>query len=168
MAISTIIILMLINGFTFTEALGVPTSGPMHRVGSYLPAFTGAFGFLFLWSAIPEAKFWLAVPTSRIGMMLLPVAYITFFLMMNNKRLMGDNMLEGGKKIGINIIMLIAIFVSGFGCAISLWETNMPIPGMKEGGALPHTVRPYLIGVVGAFIGLAVIVQLLRLGKKSA
>ena len=167
MAISTIIILMLINGFTFTEALGVKTSGIGHRVGSYLPAFTGAFGFLFLWSAIPEAKFWLAVPTSRIGMILLPVAYITFFLMMNNRKLMGDNMLQGGKKLVANIIMVAAILVASYGCAISLWETNMPIPGMKEDGALPHTVRPYLMGFIIGFAVLAVIVQLLRLGKKT-
>ncbi|MEM6507314.1 MAG: divalent metal cation transporter, partial [Planctomycetota bacterium] len=168
MAISTIIILMLINGFTFTEALGVKNSGVMHRVGSYLPAFTGAFGFLFLWGAIPEAKFWLAVPTSRIGMILLPVAYLTFFLMMNNKRLMGNNMLQGGKKLVVNIIMVAAILVSGYGCAISLWETNMPIPGMAEGGSLPHTVRPYLMTVVGVFIGLAIVVQMIRLAKPKA
>ena len=165
MAISTIIILMLINGFTFTEALGVKTSGPLHRVGSYLPGLTGAFGFLFLWSAVPDAKFWLAVPTSRIGMILLPVAYITFFLMMNNRRLMGQSMLQGGKKIIANIVMVAAILVSTYGCAISLWETNTPIPGMKEDGPLPHTVRPYLLGVIGAFIGLAIVVQVLRLGK---
>lgn len=162
MAISTIIILMLINGFTFTEALGVKTSGTMHRVGSYLPAFTGAFGFLFLWSAVPDAKFWLAVPTSRVGMILLPVAYITFFLMMNNKKLMGDNMLQGGKKIAVNIVMIAAILVATFGCAISLWETNMPIPGTNQ------RVRPYLMGFVAAFALLAVVVQIMRAGKAKA
>ena len=164
MAVSTIIILMLINGFTFTEAIGVKTSGIGHRIGSYLPALTGAFGFLFLWSAIPEAKFWLAVPTSRIGMILLPVAYLTFFLMMNNRKLMGENMLQGGKKLIVNIVMVAAILVSGYGCAISLWETNMNFPGTET------SVRPYLMGTVGAFIGLAIIVQIIRCvsGKKSA
>ena len=152
---------MLINGFTFTEALNVPTSGPMHRVGSYLPAFTGAFGFLFLWSAVPDAKFWLAVPTSRIGMILLPVAYLTFFMMMNNKKLMGENMLQGGKKLVANIVMVAAILVSGYGCAISLWETKMNFPGTDI------SVRPYLMGLVGAFIGAAVIVQIMRAGKNQ-
>ena len=140
----------------------------MHRVGSYLPGLTGAFGFLFLWSAVPDAKFWLAVPTSRIGMILLPVAYITFFLMMNNRKLMGENMLQGGKKILANIVMIAAILVSTYGCAISLWETNMAIPGMKEGGALPHTVRPYLMGFIAAFALLAVVVQVMRMAKKAA
>ena len=49
MAISTIIILMLINGFCMTEALGAEMGGPIHKVGSILPGITGALGFLFLW-----------------------------------------------------------------------------------------------------------------------
>ena len=160
MAVSTIIILMLINGFTFTEALGVKTFGPMHRVGSYLPGVTGALGFLLLWGNA-EAKFWLAVPTSRVGMILLPVAYITFFLMMNNRKLMGENKLRGGKALAANIVMVAAIVAATYGCAISLWETKMNFPGTET------SVRPYLIAVVCGFIGLAALVQVIRaiLGK---
>lgn len=162
MAISTIIILMLINGFTFTEALGVKTSGPMHRVGSYLPGITGALGFLFLWSDPNFPKFWLTIPTGKVGMMLLPVAYITFFMMMNNKKLMGENMLQGGKKLAANIVMLIATAVATFGCLMSIWTTKDKIPGTEI------AVQPYVIGAFGAFIGVAIIVQIMRLSKKSA
>ena len=42
MAVSTIIILMLINGFCLTEALGAKMSGVVHRTGSLLPGITGA------------------------------------------------------------------------------------------------------------------------------
>jgi len=161
MAVSTIIILMLINGFTFTEALGVKTSGPMHRVGSYLPAFTGAFGFLFLWGN-EQAKFWLAIPTSQVGMILLPVAYITFFLMMNNKKLMGESRLTGGKAMAANTVMVAAILAATYGCATTIWGTTKNIPGTDQ------SVRPFLLGLVAAFIGLAVIVQLMRAGKKNA
>ncbi len=114
MAVSTIIILMLINGFCLCEALGMEPKGTMHRIGSYMPGFTGALGFLFLWSN-STAKFYLAVPTSVFGMVLLPIAYVTFFLMMNNKSLLGDNMLQGNKRIAMNIGMLIAIAASGLG-----------------------------------------------------
>ncbi len=38
MAISTIIILMLINGFAFCEMINVPAEGKMHRIGSFIPA----------------------------------------------------------------------------------------------------------------------------------
>ena len=49
MAFSTIIILMLINGFTVCEMIGIPASGIQHRIWSLLPGITGALGFLFLW-----------------------------------------------------------------------------------------------------------------------
>ena len=162
MAISTIIILMLINGFTFTEAIGVKTSGPMHRVGSYLPGVTGALGFLLLWNNPDFPNFWLVIPTSRIGMILLPVAYITFLLMMNNKKLMGDSMLTGGKNLTANLVMFLATAVATFGCAMSIWETKMNFPGTET------SVRPYIMGLVGAFIGLAIIVQVVRMTRKQA
>ncbi|MEM9021450.1 MAG: divalent metal cation transporter [Planctomycetota bacterium] len=159
MAVSTIIILMLINGFTFTEALGVKTSGPMHRIGSFLPGITGALGFLLLWSNPDFPKFWLVIPTSRIGMMLLPIAYITFLLMMNNKKLMGENMLVGGKKIAMNLIMLIATAVATFGCLMSIWQTKDKFPGTDI------AAKPYVIGVFAAFIVLALVVQVVRKPK---
>ncbi|MFI4860109.1 MAG: divalent metal cation transporter [Phycisphaerales bacterium JB063] len=156
MALSTLIILMLINGFTFTEALGAPTSGVMHRVGSFLPAVTGGLGFLLIWGPIPESRFWLAVPTSRIGMMLLPVAYITFFLMMNSRKLMGDNLMVGGKRIAANVVMVIAIAVATYGCALSLWMSTQEIPGTQQ------SVRPFLMALVIGFIAAVVVVQLVR------
>lgn len=164
MAISTIIILMLINGFTFTEALGASTSGPMHRIGSFLPGITGALGFLLLWSDPNFPKFWLTIPTGKVGMMLLPIAYLTFFMLMNNKKLMGDNMLQGGKKLAANIVMLIATAVATFGCMMSIWTTKDKIPGTEI------AAQPYVIGVFGAFLGLAIIVQIIRLssGKNTA
>jgi len=162
MAVSTIIILMLINGFTFTEALGVKTSGPMHRVGSYLPAFTGALGFLLLWSKYPEARFWLAVPTSRIGMILLPIAYITFFLLINNKKVMGDQRPTGGKGLAINAAMLVAIIVSTIGCGYAVYNTTGNIPGTE--------VKAYYLplGMIVLLVVLALVAQVMRMAKKPA
>jgi len=145
MAISTIIILMLINGFCLTEMIGAPSGGLMHRVGSFLPGVTGAFGFLFLWSNA-EAKFWLAVPTSNFGMVLLPIAYVTFFLMMNNKSLMGDAIMTGGKRIFVNLVMLVAIGVSGFAAGITIWG-NLQWKG---------------VAIVGVLVALVVIVHFIR------
>ncbi|MFN3167702.1 MAG: divalent metal cation transporter [Phycisphaeraceae bacterium] len=162
MAISTIIILMLINGFTFTEAIGVKTSGVMHRVGSFLPGVTGALGFLLLWSDPDFPKFWLTVPTGKVGMMLLPVAYITFFFMMNNKKLMGESLLQGGKRTAANLVMLVATAVATFGCLMSIWTTKDMVPGTEI------AARPYVIGAFVSFLALAVIVHFVRLGRKQA
>lgn len=128
MAISTIIILMLINGFTLCEMLGKPMSGRAYRIGSFLPGITGAFGFLFLWKNA-EAKFWLAVPTSVFGFCLLPLAYVTFILLMNNKRVLGENMLEGGKRVAMNIAMGLALTAASIGAIYAIW-TKLRWPGI--------------------------------------
>ena len=142
MAISTIIILMLINGFVTTEMLGAEIGGMKHKIGSILPGITGALGFLFLWSNA-DAKFWLAVPTSVFGMVLLPIAYITFFLMINSKSLMGDAIPTGNKRIVLNISMLVALIAATIGAGWSIWSK------VQWNGIL----------AVGIFIALAVVVH---------
>jgi len=145
MAISTIIILMLINGFCITEAIGAPVGGKMHRIGAILPGITGALGFLLLWGD-SQARFWLAVPTSVFGMVLLPIAYITFFFMMNNRALLGDAIFTGGKRILVNGLMLLAIAVASLGSGYAVWE--------KSG--------IYGAAAVGVFILLVLVVHLMR------
>lgn len=121
MAVSTIIILMLINGFCLTEALGAKMSGVVHRAGALLPGITGALGFLYLWRNA-DAKFWLAVPTSIFGMVLLPIAYFTFFCMINSKELMGDALPKGGKRVALNLAMGLALLAATIGAAWSIWS----------------------------------------------
>jgi hypothetical protein len=150
MAVSTIIILMLINGFCITEMLGAPAGGGLHRLGSMLPGITGALGFLYLWNNA-AAKFWLAVPTSNFGMALLPIAYVTFFLMMNSRSLLGDAMPTGGRRLAFNLAMLVAIAVAAVGAGLSIW-TN---------------VRWWGVGLAAGFIGLVAVTSLLR-GPRAA
>ncbi len=121
MAISTIIILMLINGFTICEMFNLPMSGTAYRVGSFLPGVTGALGFLFLWGD-SESRLALAIPTSVFGLCLLPLAYITFILLMNNKKVLGDNMLQGGKRIAMNIAMGVAFMAASIGAGFAIWS----------------------------------------------
>jgi hypothetical protein len=145
MAVSTIIILMLINGFCVTEMLGAPPGGMLHRVGALLPGITGSLGFLYLWNNA-AAKFWLAVPTSNFGMALLPIAYVTFFAMMNSRGLLGDAMPTGGRRLAFNLAMLLAIAVSTLGAGLSIWMN----------------VGWYGAAAAAAFIALVAVVGLLR------
>ena len=142
MALSTITILMLISGFTFCEILGLPPKGLPHRLGCMAPAI-GVLG-PFIWKG--KAAFWLAVPTSVFGMVLLPIAYGTFFLMMNNRSILGDNLPQGGKRTFWNILMLIALSLSAFGAGWAIWS------------------KAHWYGVAGAaaFMGLALIVHFVR------
>ena len=120
MAVSTIIILMLINGFAFCELLDVPAEGTMHRIGSFIPA-VGVLG-PFVWGAAAPA---LAVPTSVIGGAMLPIAYVSFLLLMNSRSVLGDAMPTGAKRIIWNAMMILGTVVSSFASAWGLYGKTM-------------------------------------------
>ncbi len=146
MALSTIIMLMLISGFTICEIFNLPQQGWPHRLGCLI-AGLGVLG-PFIWTG--KTQFWLAVPTSVFGMTLLPIAYFTFFLMMNNRSLMRGEILRGAKRTLTNIMMLITLLLSGFGAGWAIWSKTRWIG----------------VGAVATFIGLAVIVHFVRPPKK--
>jgi hypothetical protein len=148
MTLSTITLLMLISGFVVCEMLGLPPKGWPHRLGC-LAAVTGVLG-PFVWSG--EALFWLAVPTSVFGMMLLPIAYLSFFLLMNQKSLLGKEMPRGGKRFSWNLLMGIATAVATFASFVSILVSPFG----------PRGPYPYGLYVYAALILLAVVVHFLR------
>jgi Mn2+/Fe2+ NRAMP family transporter len=124
MAVSTIIILMLMNGLAFQELFGKPNNKTVHLFGCIVSGVAGAMG-PFIWSGGSKAA--LAVPTSVIGGSLIPIAYFTFFLMMNSKKVLGDAKPTGGSAIVWNVLMIFATAISTFG---SVWIlSNKGIPG---------------------------------------
>ena len=146
MALSTIIILMLINGFAFCELLDVPAEGTMHRIGSFIPA-VGILG-PFVWGAAAPA---LATPTSVIGGAMLPIAYFSFLLLMNSKRALGDSMPSGGKRLLWNALMIPATVIAGFASAWGLFGKMMfgfPI-GNVALGVLAILLVLGLVGFLG-------------------
>ena len=120
MAISTIVILMVINGFCVSEMTGRDGDRVVQRLGALFPGVVGGLGFLALWGD-DQARFWLAVPTSNFGMVLLPIAYIAFFFMMNSPSLLGDAMPKGMLRIVVNAVMLAAIIAASIGAGLSVW-----------------------------------------------
>ena len=117
MAMSAATMLMTINGLCFCELLGRPPRGWTQRIGSLMVS-VGALGPFFWKDAAP----YLAVPTSVFAMVLLPIAYFAFFLLMNQKSFLGDNMPVGGKRILWNILMALAAGAASFGSVWSLWS----------------------------------------------
>ena len=160
MALSTIIILMLINGIAFQE-LFTPappgplppgarteykTHGPAHFLGCVVSGLAGA-SFPLLWEGKAHAA--LAVPTSVIGGSLLPIAYFTFLLLMNSRRVLGDKRPEGTARIIWNVLMVFATSIATFGSVwVLLGKTNAP--GWKGGfawGGLAFLVLLFLVGI---------------------
>ena len=141
MAFSTITMLMTISGFVICEMIGLKPEGWPFRL-SCLAAAIGALG-PFIWS---KAAFALAVPTSVFGLILLPVAYLTFFLLMNQKKVLGDQLPCGAKRVAWNLLMALS---AGIATLASVWMV-----WLKAG----------VLGMVaiGLFFGLALAVQIGR------
>ncbi len=116
MAISSITLMMLISGLVLCEIFGFPRGGWVFRIGS-LAAGLGVLG-PFFWQ---QAYFWLAIPVSVITLMLLPIAYFTFFLMINNRALMGKHMFAGKRRVVWNSLMILALVVIASSSFYMLW-----------------------------------------------
>jgi len=144
MAMSAATMLMTINGLCLCELLGRPPRGWTQRFGSLMVS-VGALGPFFWKDAAP----YLAVPTSVFAMVLLPIAYFAFFLLMNQKSFLGDNMPVGPKRILWNILMALASGAAAFGSVWSLWSK------LQWKG----------IGILAGFILLCIVVHFVR--KKS-
>ena len=150
MAVSTIIILMLINGFVLTEITGLSGNKKLHLAGCFLASIVGAVGSNTLWKG--DAKTWLAVPTSMFAFVLLPIAYVAFIAMMNSKSLLGDNLPTGGKRICWNVLMFLAVTFAAVG---SLWSMSL------------SSYATYGFTGLGAFVVLVVVVHFTR-GRKNS
>ena len=78
--------------------------------------------------------------------MLLPIAYITFYMMMNQKSLLGDEAPQGWRKLCWNTLMTIAaVAASAAGVSAIL----------KRAGYVG-------LGLVAAYVALVLLVQVVR------
>jgi len=62
------------------------------------------------------------VPTSVFGMALLPIAYLTFLLLMNSKSVLGDDLPRGGKRVLWNTLMGFSFALSTVGAGWAVWS----------------------------------------------
>jgi Mn2+/Fe2+ NRAMP family transporter len=141
MTLSSITLLMLISGMVVCELAGRDQTGWTFRLGS-LAAGSGVLG-PFVWSG---AAFWLAVPASIFAFILLPIAYLAFFLLMNQRTLLGKSLPRGGSRVVWNLLMGTAVLVVGSASVLML---------QAKGGV-------WGISAAGLFIAATVVVGLMR------
>ncbi len=148
MAVSTIIILMLINGLAFQELLGMRGDKGAHYIGCAVSGIAG-FAGPFIWDGNAAAA--LAIPTSVIGGSLIPIAYFTFFLMMNSKKVLGEHRPQGNARIIWNVLMGLATGIATLG---SIWVLSGKAHFNSWQGMIPAA-------------GLALLIVLLTIGTLS-
>jgi len=147
LGLSAATVLMTINGLCLCELLGRPPTGWTQRIGALIVS-VGALGAIFWEQPAP----WLAMPTSAFCSILLPIAYFTFFILMNQKSTLGDNMPRGGRRIIWNVLMALATTVATF---ISMWS-------------LWTWMKTWSIAIIAAFVGLVLVVHFARKSKAAA
>ena len=107
MALSTITLHMLVVGFSACEVFGIEPGGWKYRLSCLIPA--PSFLGVVLWKYMGT---WVAIPTSAIAGLLLPIAYVGWFILNNSTRYLGEDKPTGKKAMWCNIAMLISIVVA--------------------------------------------------------
>jgi Mn2+/Fe2+ NRAMP family transporter len=149
MGFSTIVILMLINGYAFREMAGQPNGTVPFVVGVLVAGISGA-SWMYLWDG--KAKFWLAIFASNFGMMLLPIAYVTFFLMMNSKRILGAEKPTGMKMIIWNVLMFCAVVGATIAAVTAIYNSANDPEHPEAFPVIMGLLIVYGVAVVAGFV----------------
>ena len=107
MAMNAIILHMLVSGFAVCEIFRIEPVGWKYKLATLIPAL-GLLGVI-LWSDIGT---WIAIPTSAISLIMLPIAYIGFFLLNNSEKYLGEDKPKGKKAALWNFAMIVAIAIT--------------------------------------------------------
>ena len=113
MCITTLIIEMLLCGFVLSEMLGFEFHGWPYRISTMI-ANIGIIG------AFTKLPLWLPVIVSSFNLVMMPVAYIGFFILQNKKSYLGRDVSRGIKGTIWNIILIAAILVVAAGAIIKI------------------------------------------------
>jgi len=142
MTLSSISLMMLISGFVVCEVLNIPPQGWRFRIG----CLASSCGVLWplLWSG--GAKAWMTVVAGVFGAMLLPIAYVTFYVMINQKSLMGEDRPRGLVRLLWNIGMAVAALAATAAGVSAIY---------KKGGN-------YGLLFIATYVALVLIVQVMR------
>jgi Mn2+/Fe2+ NRAMP family transporter len=113
MCLTTVVIEMLICGFVLSEVLHFEFSGWRFRLSTMI-ANIGILGAFF---AMP---FWLPVLVSSFNLVMMPVAYIGFFILQNKKNYLGLEVNRGTKGLLWNAVLILAILVVAAGAVVKI------------------------------------------------
>jgi len=117
MALSTITVHMLVSGFAACEVFGVEPGGFKYKMFCLIPA--PAFLGVLFWSRYGT---YIAIPTSAACAVLLPIAYIGWFVLQNSKKYLGNEKPAGGRAAAWNIAMAISVIVAVAAAVIKLMD----------------------------------------------
>ena len=113
MCFTTLTIEMVICGFVLCEMLGLEPSGWRYRAAT-MAANIGILGAFY------STPFWLPVLASSIALVMMPIAYVAFFILQNKRSYLGDDVNRGLKGAVWNVLLVLAILAVAVGAAVKL------------------------------------------------
>lgn len=137
MALSTMLVHTMINGYAISEAFGQPGQQKLFLIGAAIPAISGLLSPM-IWTGTVKAA--IVVPASVIATTLLPISYLIFLLLMNSKKALGDDLPK--QRTLINTLLIFATLIATFA---SFWALS--------GKFASNNVYEHSFGLVG-LIGL--------------
>ena len=127
MTLSTITIQMLVTGFAACEIFGLEPSGWNYRLACLIP--TPAFLGVILWKSMGT---WIALPAFTFGLIMLPIAYIGWFLLHNSERYLAEEKPRGRRALWWNVAMVFSLTVTLVSVAYTLIKTAGPLYGLVK------------------------------------
>lgn len=64
--------------------------------------------------------FWLPVLTSSFNLVMMPIAYLCFFILQNRRDYLGDSVNSGVKGLIWNLAMIIAVVIVSLGAGLKI------------------------------------------------
>lgn len=134
MTFSTIVVLMMINGFAFGEIFGNYQHVGWRALGA-LAAVAVGLCWVVLWQG--ESRTYLGIVAGTFAILLLPIAYLAFLLMMNNSDLMQEEKPRGFKMLMWNVLMLFSLIIVSVAAYTSLADKlSKPTGSLVLGGVV--------------------------------
>ncbi len=119
MCLTTAILEMVIAGFVLSEMFGFELTGWRYRAATMV----ANIGLLGAFYSLP---FWLPVLTSSLNLLMLPIAYLGFYLLQNRTDYLGEFVNHGTKGYIWNALLLLAVYVAGMGA----WAKLLSVLGV--------------------------------------
>jgi len=113
MCLTTAVIEMLLCGFVLSEMFHFKYHGWAYKASTML-ANIGIIGAFY------KMPFWLPVLTSSFNLVMMPVAYVCFFILQNKTSYLGNQVNKGLKGQVWNALLILAILVVAAGAAVKI------------------------------------------------
>jgi Mn2+/Fe2+ NRAMP family transporter len=104
---------MVVCGFTVCEMFGLEYTVKRYRLCTLVPV-VGILGVMM------PAPLWMPIMASAICLTMLPIAYITFFVLNNKRSYLGDAVGRGWKRLAYNAVLVVAIAAATIGAGIKI------------------------------------------------